>query len=290
MRWYLSFGGDTAGPLSVSEIAEQSSAGRVPVGTFMRPENSEHWQPFDMQKLAASESAELTSVVQAAEAQYGWQHVVLAVAAAFFVIMALVLISDYLKPAANKVTPTPSAERKVTAAAPPKPESRQPTFKDQLLAARNLREVLPLLTPLFGDTFERVDPAAAVFAVWGSDGRLTWSDIQAAPATKHSLVMKDPEANRGKRLCVSGEIVQIEADRSAVHMMHSGVMGTESWDFVRFVALGSSGDLVQDSWARFCGIVTGKQSYNNTQGGVTHAVFAVGMFDLPENRNRKVTP
>jgi hypothetical protein len=52
----------------------------------------------------------------------------------------------------------------------------------------------------------------------------------------------------------------------------------------RFIAVRSTGDLVAGSVAHFCGVVTGKQSYANSVGGMAHAVFLVGMFVLPENK------
>lgn len=53
---------------------------------------------------------------------------------------------------------------------------------------------------------------------------------------------------------------------------------------MRFAAVASTGELVAQSSANFCGVTTGKYSYSNSGGGTTHAVFLVGMFDLPENK------
>jgi hypothetical protein len=61
---------------------------------------------------------------------------------------------------------------------------------------------------------------------------------------------------------------------------------TGSVNIVRFYAVGSSGDLVQNRPARFCGAVAGRYSYDNAAGGSTHAVAVVGLFDLPENKDR----
>lgn len=47
---------------------------------------------------------------------------------------------------------------------------------------------------------------------------------------------------------------------------------------------GDTGDLVQNSAARICGIVTGVSDYANTGGGQTPSVTIVGLFDLPANR------
>ncbi len=55
----------------------------------------------------------------------------------------------------------------------------------------------------------------------------------------------------------------------------------------RFLAAGSSGTLVPQSYGRFCGVVTGTYDYSNSGGGTGHAVEMVGMFDLPENKPKK---
>ena len=54
---------------------------------------------------------------------------------------------------------------------------------------------------------------------------------------------------------------------------------------VSFFAVQSTGDLVEGSRARLCGVVTGRYSYSNTGNGTTHAVKVVGVFDLAENRS-----
>jgi hypothetical protein len=57
----------------------------------------------------------------------------------------------------------------------------------------------------------------------------------------------------------------------------------------RFYAVGSTGSIVESSSARFCGVAIGKYDYTNSMGGAGHAVAAVGMFDLPENRKPGAT-
>lgn len=164
---------------------------------------------------------------------------------------------------------------------PPRP--KEPTIGERMIAAKHLSEVLPIITREFGDSTNQIDPAAQVFAIWSVD-KLYWDELNLIPETKRALVMKDPTSERGKRLCVSGTVTQISVERSTGEMLTIGILMTSSVDFVRFIAVRSSGEIVENTAARICGIVIGTNSYSNTGGGVTHAAMLVGMFDLPENR------
>lgn len=68
--------------------------------------------------------------------------------------------------------------------------------------------------------------------------------------------------------------------------LYFGGMYDEAGKLYRFIAVGSTGALVESSRAKFCGVVVGQQHYQNSAGGVAHSVQLVGMFDLPENRTR----
>jgi hypothetical protein len=167
--------------------------------------------------------------------------------------------------------------------APPPLPPREPT-KDELLASkRQIQSALAIAHPLFGDSVNATDAGAVVFARWASQHML-WSDLNAQPETKHALVLKDPALERGKRLCSSGTLVEIQVDRSVAPPVYVGGIMSGSLKVTRFVAVKSTGSLVESTQARICGIVTGTQSYTNSGGGSTQAVFVVGMFDLPENR------
>ena len=63
-------------------------------------------------------------------------------------------------------------------------------------------------------------------------------------------------------------------------------LSTTAGNLIYFVNAGSSGELVQNSIARTCGVVTGRFDYSNSGGGVGHAISVVGLFDLPQNRAR----
>ncbi|MCL1860060.1 MAG: hypothetical protein FWG52_00800 [Proteobacteria bacterium] len=129
-----------------------------------------------------------------------------------------------------------------------------------------------------------VSIGAAWLALWGVEN-LRWSELQGIQETKYGLVMKDSDAHRGKRLCVKGNVIEIALDRTVSDQkIFLGGMYSGAGNIYRFIAVQSTGEIMQDSPARFCGIVTGQQHYENSIGGVAHAVQLVGMFDLPENR------
>ena len=141
--------------------------------------------------------------------------------------------------------------------------------------------------PLMDDPPNNMSTGALLFSVWAS-AKLKWADVSVAQnETSFAKVAKDPDAERGKRLCASARIIEIrKLEHAAIpKTVYFGGMFMNGFDNVgRFIAVGSTGDLVQSSVSRFCGAVVGMQSYGNSVGGVTHAVAFVGMFDLPENR------
>lgn len=115
---------------------------------------------------------------------------------------------------------------------------------------------------------------------------MRWLDIGALPRTSYKLVMKDSVRERGKHICVRAEIIEIEADRSTGVPVYVGGLSFDAGGThgtIRFIAVGSTGDLVGGDAATFCGVVTGRNTYMSTVGHEIHAVFAVGMFGLPEN-------
>lgn len=135
----------------------------------------------------------------------------------------------------------------------------------------------------FADT--EISKGAAVFAYWASE-HLKWNDLQKIESSKFELVMKDPDTERGKKLCTNASIVEIAVDNTMPNKVkiYTGALFDSSMRIYRFIAVGSTGELVANSSAKFCGIVTGKNDYANSAGGVGHAIHLVGMFNLPENK------
>ncbi len=142
--------------------------------------------------------------------------------------------------------------------------------------------------PLMDDTEDRDSDGAVLLALWASK-HMTWTDVAVKKdETSFALVRKDSDEARGKRLCTSGQIVQIEVQKvPGAGKVSEGLLMSNAGNIYNFIAVGSSGDLVQQSYARFCGVVTGNYDYANSGGGQGHAVEAVGMFDLPQNKPKK---
>lgn len=195
-----------------------------------------------------------------------------------------------VKPTATPV-PTPAATP--ISAAPPAAEAPA-AEADSDKPAATLQEALEHFKPLMGDTTDKHSPGAIFLASWASRS-LKFADVGLAKnETTRARVMKDSDAERGKRMCFGGYIVEI-----AKVPREAGIPGyfgnppifagliNDYGDIVSFFAVGSTGNLVERSGARFCGVVTGRYDYQNSGGGVSHAVQMVGMFDIAENNPRK---
>jgi len=176
-------------------------------------------------------------------------------------------------------------------AAPAAKAAPEPTIADfvaQMGAVTTYAEAIAVTRPMMSDAVDETSDGAKILAVWASTHAL-WKDV--APGideTSYARVMKDVESERTKRLCIPGQIIQIAVDRSAGAPIAVGLIRSDAGNLFRFAGVGSSGDILEDSYARICGTVTGQYTYHNSGGGVGHAVQVVGMFDLAANRGRKL--
>ena len=80
-------------------------------------------------------------------------------------------------------------------------------------------------------------------------------------------------------MCVGGSLLDIERRTLDGRRVYHGSLQTAEGDVARFIAVGSTGELVKRSAGRLCGVVTGKHE---------GAVVMLGMFDLPDNREPRV--
>lgn len=167
--------------------------------------------------------------------------------------------------------------------APPMPQP--PSVQDQVMQSKTLQEALFFLVPHMENTSGSDLPAAAaVLAMW-MNKKFWWNELMWMPDSKRVEAMKDPISFRGKRICLSGSVVEIYADHSVDPVAFNGTIMTASFDTVRFIAVRSTRGIHENSPAKLCGIITGTQTYPTTGGGFSHALFVVGVFDLPENRS-----
>lgn len=167
---------------------------------------------------------------------------------------------------------------------PPPPAIRAPTPYEKVVRAPDLPTAWRIAAPHMEDQPNEAGTGTLLLIAW-SENKLTWKDSYIATnETTFGKVMKDADEERGKKMCVSGQLIQISVAKTDIGKFHAGLLMTDAGDIFNFYGLKSSGALVAQSRARFCGIVTGRYDYSNSGGGVSHAVKIVGMFDLPENR------
>jgi hypothetical protein len=232
--------------------------------------------------------------------------------------------------------------------------------KSQILSKTSLPDAIAVARPMMSNTVGRLDVGSAQLAMWASKF-LSWQALEALPETSPALFKKDPDAERGRRLCMSGTVLEIRAEKSLagriaedkalplieraggsqnagtdsnyarpdtmgssasslstpdpmlLQAMDFGIpdggkvyfatiqskpeplpegtrMKTAPRDsiFVEIIAVRSSGNLVDGSDARVCGVLTGvtvPPTGNATAAAIDATVHrVVGMFDLPQNR------
>lgn len=189
-----------------------------------------------------------------------------------------------------------SPDASTSTAEPAQPVHSSPASKPQMSAVdsavtnppaeitpTSLADALIAFGPDMGDSTNTLNLGAEELGKW-SIKFLTWKSLMALPRTKPALVMKDSKMEQGKRICASGPIVEITAESVDIGKVYEGEFADISnGTLYRFIAVHSSGELVQGSETSFCGVVTGKFDYSNSMGGESHSIQLVGLFELPEN-------
>lgn len=190
------------------------------------------------------------------------------------------------KSEAPKTETTNNGTNEQTTSKPVEQQTSQPTEEEikQKLRAVSLPEFIDQLKPQMEDTLNKHPESAGMLAYFMEIKGIKLSDINKLSATTRGKILKDSEAEKGKKLCVSGSIIQISADRSGGFPAYTGIISNSSFEPIMFIALGDTGELEAQSNARFCGVTVGKTSYSNTGGGESTAPYVVGMFDLPANK------
>jgi hypothetical protein len=238
--------------------------------------------------------------------------------------------------------------------------------KNHILSKASLPDAIEVARPMMSNTVGKLDVGSALLAMWASKN-LSWQALEALPETTPALFKRDPEAERGRRLCMSGTVLEIRAEKtmanrlvedkalplieqpsttgfgsessagttygSAEALASASASGTPAIDplmlqamdfavpdggkvyfatlqskpesqpegtrpvravprsslFVEVIAVRSSGNLVDGSDARVCGVLTGVtappsglSSPAALDSSAIHRI--VGMFDLPQNR------
>ena len=153
------------------------------------------------------------------------------------------------------------------------------------MAQTTLTDALQVVRPSMDDVSGgQWSHGGLMLALWAST-HLRWQDVEVSKnETSYALVRKDSEEARGKRICTSGIIIQIEKEGAGSTKVYSGLLMNAYENIFAFYVAGSTGELVSQSRARLCGVVIGTYDYPNSAGGAGHAVALVGMFDLPANK------
>src|SRR5690349_12864485 len=141
---------------------------------------------------------------------------VLGVGAAVLIALAVYLVmrSRAQEPTADPSTAAPGASNAesleallATPSGSPARSEGAPT-ESQILSKNSLADAIAFARPMMTNTVGRLDVGSATLAVWAAKN-LTWQGLEDLPETSPALFKKDPDAERGKRLCFAGNVVEI---------------------------------------------------------------------------------
>lgn len=203
-----------------------------------------------------------------------------------FLMMGLVALVGCNQQQAPENTSNEKVAETTTSQEKPVVEEKTDVEKgaERLLSQNTLSDAVEMIKPTMSDAFNEFPASAGIVAFWMENKHSKIGDIKALEPSKRGKILKDSLNERGKQLCVSGTIVEIQVDRSGgFPAYHVGIVSNYT-DVTRVLAVGSTGELVANSNATFCGVVIGNVGFSNASGGTTNAPYLVGMFDLPENR------
>ncbi len=188
------------------------------------------------------------------------------------VVLALLACKskDYAPPGAVSAEPASPA-----AAAP-----RQKTHGEALAEIQSLVGAIEYVKPHCADTVDEHALGTVLLTLWSKD-KMTAKDVMALPEVSFAAAMKDSEEARGKRLCGTGKVLQISKSVSPAwegKKVWEGLLILPGMRIVKYIAIGETGEIVEDSTATFCGVVTGKHQYQKAGGGFAHSLAVVGVF------------
>lgn len=180
-----------------------------------------------------------------------------------------------------QVVPVTSAS--VAPIVKPVVQTEQELFIRSLVASDNSTDAFNLCKPkMVAEVTNAHSQGYGFFVAWAMNHEdvFKFKDVSVASnETNSGKVFKNFEKELGKKICVSGIVIQIEEEKNASEgLLKSG--GT----LFHFTNIGDSGDITRLNTARFCGVVAGLFHYTNSGGGTGHAIDTVGVWDLPENK------
>jgi hypothetical protein len=134
-------------------------------------------------------------------------------AASIAVIILVVRSRSTENQGLNAALGSSSSLEELLAAPAPSGAARETGTRGMILEKASLKDAIGVARPRMENTVSRVDVGAALFAIWASK-KLTWEALNELPETSPALFRKDPDAERGKRLCMSGRIENIRAEKT----------------------------------------------------------------------------
>lgn len=166
----------------------------------------------------------------------------------------------------------------------PQQAVQSPVVKEPSSLSEAIAAYKPEMLDVGAEEKIKYSKGAANLAKW-SDAHLMWGELKSLPDGNFALTMKDPDTQRGKKVCFSGRVGDIQAESiDGVKTFEGSIYSTSVRNLIyRYIAVKSTGSITANKKAKFCGVVVGRNSYKNSVGGTTHTVQLVGMFELPEN-------
>lgn len=172
---------------------------------------------------------------------------------------------------------TPQVESEPTAQV----EEKSPV--ERVMEMPNMTAALAMTMSEMGNRYQNVSPGTALFASWAMKHMSPQDVITTNNEVTFGLAMKDIVEARGKRMCVTGYIIELEIMNLPLGKMGTGKLMDEDRNIYNLLAVRSTGTLVEQDEATFCGIITEKYDYLSSDDMTRHALTLVGMFALPEN-------
>lgn len=148
-----------------------------------------------------------------------------------------------------------------------------------------LADALAYAKPKIEDATDDWDRGTYLLGEWLSSHG-SWATVAALPETSSPKISKDAEGETGKRFCMTGTVTTIKAFRGSDAKMFWGIMSSSETQVMVFLAAGDTGNIVDNSTARFCGVSTGIYNLTLKSGAPFPSPKAVGFFDLPKNKKR----
>jgi hypothetical protein len=179
-------------------------------------------------------------------------------------IVAMHFLVEREHPAQVAEAPKPTAKPVSVERPPPPPD---------ITSAKNLAAAIDFARPQLTDTRDAPSDGAKLLVRYGA-AKLKWADVAVAKdETTFAVVLQDPAAAIGKRLCAAVRVERIEKVTVNDTAVHTARLVTKPGNALEVYVVGAP--VKQGAPARFCGVVTGRLDVAKKS-----AAFAVGMFGM----------